>query len=73
MGAKAPPKTLFGYDLEMGVLSVNAYLANLGMDPIEDGDEPLAVWRAKRGLLPGQTPTADPDPAVSGGTTNDPA
>lgn len=45
---------------------MNQYLASKGLPPLPvDGDLPLGVWRAKYGLLPGQTP-APTDPAASG-------
>lgn len=71
LNASTPPKEIFGYDLDLGAIPVNTYLASKGADPLPDGDMPIALWRAKYGLLPGQTPPAPTDPAAPGNT--DPA
>lgn len=60
MNASTPPKEIFGYDLTLGLVPVNRYLASKGMDPIEGGDVPIAIYLARHGLLPGLVPVDAP-------------
>lgn len=63
-------KEIFGYDLELGAITLNQYLEARGFPKRTDGEVPLADWMAEHTARPtpsggGPTPPAPPTPPAA--------